>query len=110
MPRIVDDVIEGTDEETQASRAEELIRQYLAGLGQLEPVDFGYAYVGRLLAVANGESEATILAIVDRATAQSYITSMSQWGNLTAAQRQWLAVDLESRAYDAMVTRIVLLD
>jgi len=33
---------------------------------------------------------------------------MSQWGALTAAQRQWLAVDLESRAYDAMVTRIVL--
>ena len=110
MPQIVDDVIEGTDEETQASAAEQMIRQYLAGLGQLEPVDFGYAYVARLLAVANGEDEATILAIVDRATAQSYITGMAQWGNLTVAQRQWLAVDLESRAYDAMVTRIVLLD
>ena len=110
MPRIVNDVIEGMDEETQASAAELMIRQYLAGLGQLEPVDFGYAYVARLLAVANGESESTVLAIVSRATAQSYITSMSQWTALTAAQRQWLAVDLESRAYDAMVTRIVLLD
>lgn len=108
MPRIVDDTIEPTDEESQGSNAEALIRQYLQGLARLEPVDFGYAYVARLLAVANGENLATVLAIVDRATAQSYITGMSQWNNLTAAQRQWLAVDLESRAYDAMVTRIVL--
>jgi len=108
MPEIVNDTIQGTDEESQASGAETLIKRYLAGLGQLEPIDFGYAYVARLLAVANGEDLATVLAIVDRATAQSYITGMSQWGNLTAAQRQWLAVDLESRAYDALVTRIVL--
>jgi len=110
MPIIVDDIIEPTDEEAQGSNAEALIRQYLQGLAQLEPVDFGYAYVARLLAVANGESLATVLAIVDRATATSYITGMDQWSNLTGAQRQWLAVDLESRAYDAMVTRIVLLD
>ena len=108
MPIIVNDTVEPTDEELQSSNAEILIRQYLAGLGSLEPVDFGYAYVARLLAVANGEAMPTVLAIVDRQTAQSYIVGMSQWGNLTAAQRQWLAVDLESRAYDAMVTRIVL--
>jgi len=110
MPEIINDTIQGTDEESQGSNIEVLIRQYLQGLGQLEPVDFGYAYMARLMAVANGENLSTVLAIVDRATATSYITGMSQWGNLTAAQRQWLAVDLESRAYDAMVTRIVLLD
>jgi hypothetical protein len=110
VPEIVDGNIVSTDEEAQASAAERAIRKYLAGLAQLDAVDFGYAYVARLLAVANGESDVTVLAIDSRATAQSYITGMSQWGNLTAAQRQWLVVDLESRAYDAMVTRLVLLD
>lgn len=108
MPIIIDDTIEPTEEELQASKAEDLIRQYLSGLGSLEPVDFGYAYVARLLAVANGETMPTVLAIIDRTTAQDYITGMSQWAALTIAQRQWLAVDLESRAYDAMIIRLLV--
>ena len=94
----------------QRDRVAELVKPYLAGLNRLSIEDFGYAYMARLLAKANGEDDQVILSIVDRATATSYVLGMSQWQNLTAAQRQWLAVDLESRAYDAMVIRLLLVD
>jgi hypothetical protein len=98
-------------ERQQATAIEQRVRELLRGLAHIEnSTDFGYAYVARLLAKANGENDQTILNIVDRATAQAYVTGMSQWQNLTAAQRQWLAVDLESRAYDAMVIRLLLAD
>ena len=95
-------------DEVQADAVREIVRTYLHGLNRLPVVDFGYAYLGRLIAKADGASEAEILAIVDKATAQAYITGMNEWAALPAATRQWLAVDLESRAYDAMVIRLLL--
>ena len=93
----------------QAAKVQEALHDLLAGLGQIENiVDFGYAYRARLLAKANGEELTTIQAIVDRATASAYVSGMSQFQALTTAQRQWLAVDLESQAYDAMVIRLLL--
>jgi hypothetical protein len=92
----------------QADSAEELIRYYMAGLARLDIVDFGYAYVGRLIAKADGADDPTIFAIIDRDSATAYITGMSQWAALPASVRQWLIVDLESRAYDAMFTRMVV--
>jgi hypothetical protein len=93
----------------QAAKVQEALRDLLAGLGQIENVvDFGYAYKARLLAKANGESLATIQAIVDRQTASQYVAGMSQFQALPAAVRQWLAVELESQAYDAMVIRLLL--
>jgi hypothetical protein len=98
-------------ERQQADRIGELVRDALAGLGRVDNlVDFGYAYAARLLAKANGASDPEVLAIVDRATAEAYITSMSQWSALPVAMRQWLAVDLVSRAYDAMAIRLLLVD
>jgi len=97
-------------DQAQADDVREVVRTYLRGLNRLPIEDFGYAYLGRLIAKADGASEAEILAIVDKVTAQAYITSMNEWEALPSATKQWLAVDLESRAYDAMVTRIVLLD
>ena len=93
----------------QGEDIEERVRALLAGLVRIEnPIDFGYAYKARLLAKANGENDATILSIVDRATAAAYVSGMSQFQALTVAQRQWLAVELESQAYDAMVIRLLL--
>jgi len=92
----------------QADSAEELIRYYMTGLARLDIVDFGYAYVGRLIAKANAASDPTIFAITDRDSATAYITGMPEWAALPVAVRQWLAVDLESRAYDAMFTRMVV--
>jgi hypothetical protein len=93
----------------QGEKVKEALRDLLSGLGQIENVvDFGYAYKARLLAKANGENLATIQAIVDRQTASQYVADMSQWQALTAAQRAWLAVELESQAYDAMVIRLLL--
>ena len=96
--------------EIQQQDAEALIRQYLAGLGSLEIIDFGYAYVARLIAVANGEDLPTVLAIDDRDSAQAYITGLDEWDALPAAVRQWLAIDLESRAYDAMAIRLLVVN
>ena len=92
----------------QATAAEEKARELLSGLAQLDVLDFGYAYVARTLARANGESLATIQAIVDRPTAGTYVQSMDQFTNVTTAQRQWLIVDLESRAIDAALIRLFL--
>jgi len=92
----------------QADSAEEMIRYYMQGLARLNIVDFGYAYVGRLIAKVDGASDPTIFAITDRDSATAYITSMPEWTALPVAVRQWLAVDLESRAYDAMFTRMVV--
>ena len=94
----------------QGEKVQGALRDLLGGLGQIENiVDFGYAYRARLLAKANGENLATIQAIVDRATASAYVGGMSQFQALTVAQRQWLAVDLESQAYNAMVIRLLLM-
>jgi len=88
-----------------------MARELLTGLGKIENVaDFGYAYTARLLAKAAGATPSEILAIMDQATAQAYITSMSEWGALPVAVRQWLAVDLVSRAYNAVVVRLLMVD
>jgi len=99
-----DTFLEGKQREVIEERA----REILGGLASLDVTDFGYAYVARMLAKANGENLATILAIDSKATSQAYITGMSQWSALSVATRQWLAVDLEARAYDAMVIRLFL--
>jgi len=101
---------ESYKEALQAEQVKNVVRHYLTGLGDLGIVDFGYAYTARLLALANGEDDATIFAIDDRASATSYVAGMSQWAELPASVRQWLVVDLESRAYDAMVIRVLLVD
>ena len=96
-------------ERKQSERVKEAVRDLLAGLAGIEnPIDFGYAYKARLLAKANGENLATIQAIVDRSTASQYVANMSQFQALTVAQRQWLAVELESQAYDAALVRLLL--
>jgi hypothetical protein len=109
MPRVVDDEIQPTPEEEQDSKILDLLRRYAAGLQDLTEAEFGFALLGRLFAVANGASDAVIFAIVNKATAQTYITNLDQWGALQAAVRQWLSLELEVLAYVIMIIRAVLL-
>ena len=73
----------------QKQTASDNTKALYTGLRQLNPEDATYAAYGRAWAIKNGESQGTILDIVDRATAGVYITGQSEWSDLPVESRQF---------------------
>jgi hypothetical protein len=73
----------------QQQQAGQNLGGLFTGLRQLDPEDAAYAAYGRSWAVKNGESQETILAIVDRQTAGQYILAQTEWQNLTPEAKQF---------------------
>lgn len=67
-----------------------------AGLIDLPVEDMLYAAYGRGWADYNGENQATIDAIIDRATAASYIQGTTQWSSAAPAERQLMIASTEA--------------
>lgn len=72
------------------------LRGLFQGLRELPPEDAAYAAYGRGWAVKNGESQETILGIVDRATAGAYIMQQSEWQNLPPEAKQFMLDHIDS--------------
>lgn len=85
-------------EGAQAASALTNTRSLMTGLSHQTARDAAYAVVARSYAVAVSAPNATIVAIVDRASAAGYIQNTSWWQALTTAQRQMKTIDLEAEA------------
>lgn len=72
------------------------LRDLFQGLRQLLPEDAAYAAYGRGWAIKNGETQETILAIVDRPTAAAYIQQQTEWQNLPVASRQFMVDHIDA--------------
>jgi hypothetical protein len=97
-----------SSEATQAQTARNALKSLMTGLHGLSANDKGYALYCRLLAWRDGANNATINAIVDRASAAAYVTAKPEWTNATAATRALLADILEADAALCMVLMLVL--
>lgn len=73
-------------------------QQLTQGLGALSVEDRSYAITARIMAHKDGATNAVILGINSKATAQAYVTGKSEWTALNAATRNMLADVLETLA------------
>ena len=95
-------------ETTQADNAKTALQALMSGLHALSANDKGYAVYGRIFAARNGANLATIDGITNKATAQAYITGLSEWQAMTQASRNFFAKELEANAGLTMVLMLVL--
>lgn len=84
-----------TAEAAQVSSAKATRNNLMTGLHNLSDADKGYVIACRIMAYKDGATNQVIMAIVDRATATSYITSKPEWTNAPAATRNLVADVLE---------------
>jgi hypothetical protein len=89
----------------QVANANASMISLLSGLAQLTAEDAAYALMGRAMAHKDGASQAVIDGIVDRATAAAYLTGKTEWVNLPAAAKAWLAdhLDMEAVLFQAVI-------
>lgn len=92
--------------QTEAAAANLL--PHLDALINLPAADVGYAAMGRAMAFKDGASGVVINGIVDRATAAAYLTSKTEWINLPATSKAWVADELEMFAFLFQVLVLVL--
>ena len=92
----------------QAQSAADNLLPHLNALLSLPAADVGYAICGRAMAYKDGAAPAVINAIVDRATATTYLQSKTEWVNLPVASKQWVADHLEMEAFLFQVLVLVL--
>ena len=92
----------------QANSAKTALKNLMNGLHSLSVNDKGYALYGRIFAATNNANQATIDAIVDRATAVAYITGLPEWQALTAVSKNFFAKELEANAGLCRVLLVVL--
>jgi hypothetical protein len=95
-------------ESNQANSAQSNLKSLMNGLQGLSASDKGYAIYCRLFAWRNGANQATLDAIIDRATAVAYITGLSEWQAMTAASKNFFAKELEANAALCQVLLLVL--
>jgi hypothetical protein len=82
----------------QSIQASSNLRDAMAGLYGLSARDKAYALVGRAFAIADQAGAEIVQGIVDRDTAATYITSKSEWSNLSPEVKAWQADNLEALA------------
>jgi|GEM_PF-5130078 len=99
---------DGQKANNQAQSAVDNLLPHLNALLSLPAADVGYAICGRAMAHKDGAAPAVINAIVDRATATSYLQSKTEWVNLPLATKQWVADHLEMEAFLFQVLVLVL--
>lgn len=92
----------------QVNVARNTLQTLMNGLDGLNAADKGYAVYGRIFAARNGATQQTIDGITNKATAQAYITGLTEWQNMTAASKAFFAKELEANAGLTMVLLLVL--
>jgi hypothetical protein len=96
------------DEQNRRTETKTQFQQLTTGLAGLSTADRSYVILGRIMAFKDGANTNVIQAIVDRATAQQYVTSKPEWAGITAATKAWEADVLETLTGIVQVMMLVL--
>lgn len=83
-------------------------QQLTQGLGGLTVEDRSYAITARIMAHKDGATNAVLLGITNKATAQAYVTGKSEWIGATAATRALVGDVLETMAGIVQVALLTL--
>lgn len=92
----------------QINDAQISLQPLIANLSTLSAEDAAYAMMGRAMAVKDGASQVTISGIIDRSTASSYIQGKTEWINLPATAKAWLAdqLDMEAMLFQTIIVTL----
>lgn len=91
------------------NKSSSLLRSYLADILDQSPIDSSYAIMARSIAHEAGYSQQDIMDIIDRQSAEAFISLMPEWSALPASTRNFLVIYLRGMARVLQLLHIVLL-